>query len=157
MTSYADLTSQRHAVYDFALRKILRLNIDIDKFYEDCKKNYISADVKYIGNLIADCCDNEKIKKAFPQSVTSWLERVTVEAINACPLSIEIIKEHLRELQLYQYHLDKDRWYEGYVSFVEKKTWQCPFKVTIGKSLLNNLEANRGLLCYRIGSPDENL
>lgn len=157
IVSYSKVSSQKMAVYDYALRKLLQLDYDIDTVYEALQNNVMISEVKAIKSLIMKTCSHEKVKDAFPNSVTSWLERLTIEALNACPMSVEVIKEHLEDMNLHQYHLDKNKWHDGEILYLEKQTWKCPFIFQVGKSLLNNLEANRGLLCYKIGNIDENV
>lgn len=155
LKSYEKTQSQRMAVYDFAITKLLRLSYDINEIYKSCQAKKKTAELQKLESIVRKTCVNKKILDTFPLSLTSWLERLTVDSLNSCPMSVEIVKNHLEELNLYQYHLNKNDWHEGKIVYLEKKTWECPFSFCIGKSLINNLEANRGLLCYRIGNLDE--
>lgn len=151
LTCYPIYANHVYAILDFAIKKILRFDIDIEELYEDARDNQPSKNLTKLHNHIIKYCDNWRVVVAFPQSLTSYCAKITTAALNNCLLTKEVIKNHLEEMNLYQYHLCNESWHQGRIVYREKKVSEYPFVITQGKSSINSLNADRGLLCYRFG------
>ena len=151
LMSYKSNSSHVLAIYNFALNKILRFGVECEDLYEDARDNIRSKDLVTVENYVLKYCDNMKIIDAFPLSLTSYCARIASHALNNCLLSKEVIRNYLQSINLHQFHLCNESWHKGKIEYNMKKTWECLFSVTYGKSSINSLSADRGLLCYRFG------
>lgn len=143
---------QREAIYDYAFNKVLDLDIDIHQLYLDAVDN--DVDSPLLKNVLScikkDSLNTSKIEQVFPASVTSYAAKVTASSLSKCPMTEKKLKAVLKDLGIWQVNACRKSWHDGKIGFYVKSTWNCSFSLYYGKSEINNLEANRGLLTYRL-------
>lgn len=161
---YRDHT--REAIYNYAIIEILGLKIEQPyRIYEAIRTGKFEPLAKEItevmvaiqAKLMADTPDSstklairDRIYNNLPYSMTNYFCRLIASELNACPVSMRLIKEVLDGSPIYQVHLDQARWMRGEIRFDAYHVKSADVRIVGSKSAIYDFACQQGLLNYEL-------
>jgi hypothetical protein len=163
---YNPFGNSREFIYEYGVKNILGLNMDNPyKLYKAIKAGQavpVKDDLMSVMIAIDDMILNEpkenaaaiitatKIRQELPYSITSFFCRKIAEQLNSCEVSMVFLKNALQNNEIYQVHLDQNKWAKGEIRFDAYKIKSSTLKIVGNKSAINDLSCSQGMLNYEL-------
>jgi hypothetical protein len=145
-----DSDSNRHAVYKYGLRTLLKKDYSYQEIFDSIISNTPSKEKDEVAEFIKNNTQNKRIIEFLPNSITSYFCRKIAKRINHCNKSLDLIKETFNSLQIKQLVLNNKLWKKGEIKFSLTNMHDSSFIIYGNKSAINNPYAPHGLLNYEI-------
>ena len=105
----------------------------------------VSREIRLLGESV-----DPRILEYLDSSMTAFFSRVTAEALNACPKSMEQMKRILIKKDYWQVNLDKTAWRKGVTKFTYVNSGEAKLQIVGSKAAMNDITGSQGMINYRL-------